>query len=242
MRGFKKICPGCHIVVCHIYSMFERYCAIFKLSEFSPTWKGPTMRGLITRATYGTIHAVCIFDKVFASFWHLTRNKLHENKMYINWHAQFRIWHVVWLVKDKITRQLTLSKLKWHVLLGIWHWSDVLEGKCRCQLTFHFVFENVTKHFGFEVECQWNLSNIHNASIIHGHLSPVVVIVWKVVGEHLFLNITPSNFMAKTGWKQSLVWGGPEGTCRSPRIAKKRQQWTTNLQMLRSSCFTSFVT
>ena len=41
-------------------------------------------------------HAWCIIDKVFASFGHLTHKNLHpRKKVYINWHAQFRIWHVV---------------------------------------------------------------------------------------------------------------------------------------------------
>ena len=82
--------------------------------------------------------------------------------MHINWHTQVRNWHVVWLVKKKTTRQSTRYKLKWHVLLGMWHWGDILKRKYRCQLTFIFVFENVTWHFGFEVECSIkNLSNIH---------------------------------------------------------------------------------
>ena len=46
-------------------------------------------------------------DKVFASFWHLTCKNLHKNEMHVNWHTQFRFWHVVWLVKRKTTRQLT---------------------------------------------------------------------------------------------------------------------------------------
>ena len=48
---------------------------------------------------------VCTFDTEFVSFRHLTCKNLHthttnKNKQkHINWHAQFRIWHVVWLVK-----------------------------------------------------------------------------------------------------------------------------------------------
>ena len=34
----------------------------------------------------------------------------------------------------------------------MWHWGDILEEKCRCQLTFMFVFENVMWHLGFEGE------------------------------------------------------------------------------------------
>ena len=50
----------------------------------------------------------CIFDKKIAIFWHLTLKNLHKIKLHVNWHLQFRFWHVVWLVKKKTTRQLTL--------------------------------------------------------------------------------------------------------------------------------------
>ena len=35
------------------------------------------------------------------------------NKMHVNWHARLRIWHVVWLVREKkTTRELTLWKIE----------------------------------------------------------------------------------------------------------------------------------
>jgi hypothetical protein len=33
--------------------------------------------------------------------------------------------------------------------------------KCRCQLTFFIFFENITWHFGFEVECQMKFVKYH---------------------------------------------------------------------------------
>ena len=92
--------------------------------------------------------------RVCKSFWYLTRKNSHQNKIHVNWHAQFRFWHVVWLVKKKNTPQLTLYKLKWHVRLGIWHWGGTLEENVDVNWHSFFVFENVTWHFGFEVEHQ----------------------------------------------------------------------------------------
>ena len=65
---------------------------------------------------------VCLtnFLQVF-HFWHaktLTKKKKNLQKKHIDWHTQFRSWHVLWLVKKKHTRQLTCKKLKGHVLLG----------------------------------------------------------------------------------------------------------------------------
>ena len=91
----------------------------------------------------GAFWAVCIFDKVFASFWYLTRKNSHKNKMHINWHVQFRFWHV----KKKTTHQLTLYKLKWHVVLGMWHWGDILEKNVHVNWHSFFIFENVMWHF-----------------------------------------------------------------------------------------------
>jgi hypothetical protein len=71
---------------------------------------------------------VCLFDKVFASFWYLTRKNSHKNKTHVNWHSQFRFWHVMWLVKEKKTTcRSTLYKLKQHILPGIWHRGDISE-------------------------------------------------------------------------------------------------------------------
>ena len=38
------------------------------------------------------------------------------NKMHVNWHARLRIWHVVWLVREKKPHvNWHFGKLKWHV-------------------------------------------------------------------------------------------------------------------------------
>jgi hypothetical protein len=42
----------------------------------------------------------------------------------------------------------------WHSLLFLRMSQDTIKEKCKCQLTFIFVFKNVTEHFGFEVKCQ----------------------------------------------------------------------------------------
>ena len=61
--------------------------------------------------TNRALDAVCIFDKVFASFWHLTHKNLHKNEMHINGHAQFRFfWHVVcdvWRIKPYVNWHFT---------------------------------------------------------------------------------------------------------------------------------------
>ena len=56
---------------------------------------------------------------------------------------------------------LCKPKLRWH--FGIW---------CRCQLTFIIVFENVTRHFGFEVECQMKF-------VKHRHWWPLQLWGWR---------------------------------------------------------------
>ena len=90
---------------------------------------------------------MCNFDKVFASFWHLTSKNLHPKKAHVNWHAQCKFWHVVWLVKIQITSQLTRTTK--HVTL-----REQFRRRRKCQLTFLFVFKNITWHFGTEVEHQ----------------------------------------------------------------------------------------
>ena len=76
----------------------------------------------------------------------------------------FRFWHVVWLVKEKTTRQLTLYKLKWHVLLGIWHWGDILEEN-EDDNWHSFLFLKTSRDtLDLKLNVKWNLSNIHTAS------------------------------------------------------------------------------
>ena len=69
--------------------------------------------------------SVCIFDKVFASSWHLTRKNLHTNKMHVDWHAQLRFWHVVWLVKEKSHTSIGMSVIgtnfSYPTLLVVFH-------------------------------------------------------------------------------------------------------------------------
>jgi hypothetical protein len=55
-------------------------------------------------------------------------------------------------------------------------------------------------------ECHW-LNEYwgadHTGQFYHHPPATAAVIMWKVVGQLLFLNIIPSNFTARTGWK---VW------------------------------------
>ena len=59
------------------------------------------------------------------------------------------------------TLDIEMTRTTRHVTLR-WHFRR----KCRCLLTYIFVFENITWHFEFEVECQWNLSNIHRGHLL----------------------------------------------------------------------------
>ena len=104
----------------------------------------------------------CVFLKVFASFWYLTYKNLHKNKMHVNWHTRFRFWHVVWLVKNKTTRQLTLYKLKQHVLLGMWHQGDILEEKVDVNRHSFLFWKTSRDTLDLTLNVKWNLSNIHN--------------------------------------------------------------------------------
>ena len=70
--------------------------------------KGQTMQCNRPKAIEG-LPSVCIFDKVFASFWHSTCKNLHKNKLHVYWHAQVRFCHGVWLVKK------TTTHVSWHL-------------------------------------------------------------------------------------------------------------------------------
>jgi hypothetical protein len=71
---------------------------------------------------FNASYTMCIFDKAFASFWHLPHKNLHKNRSHINRHASFRFDMQCDLCGGiKTTRQLTLPKLKWHILLHMWH-------------------------------------------------------------------------------------------------------------------------
>ena len=54
----------------------------------------------------------------FCKFFTFDTQKLVQKTMHVNWHKQYRSWHVLWLVKKQITHQLTPYKMKWLVLLG----------------------------------------------------------------------------------------------------------------------------
>ena len=63
------------------------------------------------------------------------------------------------------TLEIEMTRTTKHVTLR-WH----CRRKCRCQLTFIFVFENVTWHFGFEVERQ--IKFVKHTHWFEGRLSP----------------------------------------------------------------------
>ena len=61
--------------------------------------------------------------------------------------------------------------MKWHVLRSMWHWGDIVEENVDVNWhTFIFVFENVTWHFGFEVERQMKF--VKHTHWFEGRLSP----------------------------------------------------------------------
>ena len=94
--------------------------------------------------------SVCIFE----SFWYLTYKNLHKNEMHVNWHTRFRFWHVSVTCEEQNhssidTLQIETTRTTRHVT-SRWHFRR----KSRCQSTFIFALENVTWHFGFDVERQ----------------------------------------------------------------------------------------
>ena len=101
--------------------------------------------------------AMYIFDKVLASFLHLTCKNSHKIQVHVNWHTQFRFLtcsmtcegnkHMsIDILQIEMTRTTRHVTLRWH-----------LERKCRCQVTFNFKKQNVTWQFGFEVERQMKI-------------------------------------------------------------------------------------
>ena len=60
---------------------------------------------------------------------------------------------------------------------------------------------------GRKVWCDQGRGVDRTGQFRHHPLASPAVIVWKVVGQHLFLNIIPSNFTAGTGRKVWCDWG-----------------------------------
>lgn len=61
----------------------------------------------------------------FYKFRHVTPKNLHTKKMHINWYAQNRIWHVVWLVQrnptSSDTLEIELTRITRHGVTLRWH-------------------------------------------------------------------------------------------------------------------------
>ena len=139
--------------------------------------------------------AVCIFDKCFATFQYLTRKNSHTNKMHVNWHAHFRFWHVVWLVKEKTN--LTLYKLRMtRITRHVEHWGEILDENV--SVTWHsFLFmENVMWHFGFEDERQMKF-------VKHTHWSQEL---WSSSSAPLFSILGRSMLWCPVPTGPSLKW------------------------------------
>ena len=105
----------------------------------------------------------CVFLTKFLQvfgIWHV-KTCTHK-KMHFNWHAWFKIPHVVWLVKKKtITHQLTCLKLKRHVYLGMWHWGDILEKNVDVSWhSFYFTLKMSHDTLNLKLNVKWKLSNI----------------------------------------------------------------------------------
>ena len=109
------------------------------------------------------LHTVCIY-KVFASFWHLTPTNLHTERMHVNCHSLFRVWHVLRLENKKNcmsieTLEIEMTRTARHVTL---RWDS--RRNCRCQWTFIFVLEKRQPILWIsKLNVNWNLSNIHTA-------------------------------------------------------------------------------
>ena len=119
--------------------------------------------GLVLYKSFDSNQCVFLtkFLQVFRIWYAKTCTKI---KMHVSWHARFRIWHVVWLVKKKVTLRLTLSKLKWHVLLGMWHWGNILEEDVDVKWHSFLFLKMSCDTLDLKLNIKWNLSNIHTDS------------------------------------------------------------------------------
>ena len=133
-------------------------------SKFGPAPPFPPMR-VFEVYWSRALNLVCEMALSFCKFLTFDTQKLAHTKMHIIWHAQLRNWHVLWLVKENTTCQLTRQKMKWHVLVQHVALRSHFRRKCTYQLDIHFVFKNVMWHFGFEVECQMKF-------VEHTHCQP----------------------------------------------------------------------
>ena len=118
----------------------------------------------------------------------IVRKNSHKNKVHVNWQAQFRFWHVVTLVKKKITRQLILYKLKWHVLLGMWCWGDTLEQNVDANWHSFLFLKMPCATLDLKLNVKWNLLNIHIDEHKHYQQFGDMSILW---GPRTILKATP---------------------------------------------------
>ena len=89
--------------------------------------------------------------------------------MEANWHVQFRIWHVVWLVKKN-------RHVNWHIS----NWNDTYYKACDIEVTFSKKNVDVNWHSLFlrkscnalesKLNVKWNVSNIHTTWCLKGTL------------------------------------------------------------------------
>ena len=92
----------------------------------------------------------CVFWQRFCKFLTFDMPKPAPRKMHVNWHTQFRILDVVWLVKKKTS----CWKLELRVLLGMWHWGAHFKRKCKRRLTIGSCFLKCHVTLWIEVECE----------------------------------------------------------------------------------------
>ena len=90
----------------HIFSLIHKTSDIISTSIVKSNRK--TKRGpcgviwMFIRMTNGSTRTPN--RKFFARFWWLTCKDSHNNKLHVNWHAQSRFWHVMWLGRVKTNR------------------------------------------------------------------------------------------------------------------------------------------
>ena len=85
--------------------------------------------------------------------------------------------------------------------------------RTRCWST---IFHTMTARDADELCPKWLVSRANHTNHFWHHLSASLsVIVWKVAGQHLFLNIIPNNFTTRTEWKGWCDRGmiGPSPEC-----------------------------